>query len=314
VLHPAEIVAAERRGVLKEWSEVLDDEEIEPLFAQLDRPIQDLRDTDTGDVITRFKLRSVGFDQLRSFEELDWAPDQEDNDGGPLTVGWTKHYRRDGVLAHAAVEGGSIGQLTVTRSGKRVAFKSIHPVTASEILCAVDRATTRDKSESNVPVVVDASTIDRGMRVKITRGANRLREGIVFWVGDGSNGPRVGLKTDEDETLWANAADVAPTTASPAVVDDDDEDEDDAAGDEADKFIKAATKTKPPAKSKAAPALAKGTLEKGVKVRWSKGRHSGTGTVFWIGQNKFGDGMRAGVKDDETGETVWADADDCKPV
>ena len=159
--------------------------------------------------------------------------------------------------------------------------------------------------------------IVKGMRVKIHSGTNRLREGTVFWLGDGNKGPRCGIKTDEDETLWADVADVRPT----AVVDTgrkeiEDEETDDAAGDEADKFIAAATKRKPvAAKKTTAPEPAKpSSLEKGTKVRWSKGRQSGTGTVFWLGQNKFGEGMRAGVKDDETGETVWADADDCKPV
>jgi hypothetical protein len=300
-LHPAELPADERRSLLREWKEVFDDEELEPLFPQLDRPVHELRDTDRGEQLTRFKLRSVGFDQLRTFEHvLDWAPDQEDNDGGPLTIGWSKLYRRDGVLAHAAIEGGSIGQVTVTRNGKRVAFSSLHPATASEILSAVDRATSRDKTSD---ADIEDGPIKKGMRVKINRGANRLREGVVFWLGDGSNGPRCGLKTDEDETLWANLTDVKPTTASIAVEEEHVDEEDD---DAASAFIKAATPEPPP--------LAKGTLAKGTKVRWSKGRHSGTGTVFWMGKNKFGEGMRAGVKDDETGETVWADADDCTPV
>ena len=324
VLHPAELPADDRRGVLKEWTEVFDDEEIEPLFSQLDRPVQELRPSDIGTTITRFKLRSVGFDQLGTFESvLDWAPDQEDNDGGPSTIGWTNFYRRDGVVAHAAIEGAAIGVVTITRSGKRIAFDTIHPATASEILYAVDRATTRERAEPvEEPTGATGVAIDRGMRVKIDRGANRLREGVVFWMGDGNNGARVGIKTDEDETLWANVADVKPTSAPPPGTDDNDDDEgDDATGDDADKFIKAATKpeaTKATVKATKAkaepPPVAKGTLEKGVKVNWSKGRHSGTGTVFWIGKNKFGDGMRAGVKDDETGETVWADADDCKPV
>ena len=62
------------------------------------------------------------------------------------------------------------------------------------------------------------------------------------------------------------------------------------------------------------PEAARPQIAKGTKVRWSKGRNQGTGVLFWIGKNKFGDGMRAGVKDDETGDTVWADLDDCKPV
>jgi uncharacterized protein (TIGR02996 family) len=319
-LHPAELAADDRRGILKEWGEVFDDEDIVPLFPQLERPVHELRDTDQGVAITRFKLRKIGFDLLRTLEDtFDWEPELEEMDGGgPLTVAWSKLFRRDNVLANAVIDGGTIGQVTVTRSGKQVAFKSIHPVTASEIIHAIDRATTREKPEAIDAAMAPGGKIVKGMRVKIHSGANRLREGTVFWLGDGNKGPRCGIKTDEDETLWADVADVRPT----AVVDTgrkdvEDDETDDAAGDEADKFIAAATKQKPAAAKRKviAPEPAKpSSLEKGTKVRWSKGRLSGTGTVFWLGQNKFGDGMRAGVKDDETGETVWADADDCKPV
>lgn len=317
-LHPAELAADERRGILKEWGEVFDDEEIVPLFAQLERPVHELRDTDQGLALTRFKLRTVGFDQLRTLEyTFDWEPELEDMDGGgPMTIAWSKLFRRDNILANAEVAGGSIGQVTITRAGKQVAFKSIHPVTASEILYAIDRATTREKPEAIEEATAAGGKIVKGMRVKIHKGANRLREGTVFWLGDGNQGPRCGIKTDEDETLWANVDDVRATSVVDTGRVDDDE-KDDADGDEADKFIAAATQKKPAAKKKttapAAPAKTDG-LEKGTQVQWTKGRLSGTGTVFWLGQNKFGEGMRAGVKDDETKETVWVDADDCKPV
>ena len=29
-----------------------------------------------------------------------------------------------------------------------------------------------------------------------------------------------------------------------------------------------------------------------MKVRWTKGRNSGIGVVFWLGENKFGPGVR----------------------
>jgi hypothetical protein len=51
-----------------------------------------------------------------------------------------------------------------------------------------------------------------------------------------------------------------------------------------------------------------------MKVSYTTNQGSGTGVAFWIGNNKFGDGLRVGVKDDESGETVWANADDCKPA
>ena len=52
-------------------------------------------------------------------------------------------------------------------------------------------------------------------RVRITRGPRRLHEGVVFWLGDGHSGPRCGIRTDENETVWADATDVRPVDAEP---------------------------------------------------------------------------------------------------
>ncbi len=304
VLHPAELPAGER-DVVEQWKTVLAKQKIEPLFPQLDRPVLALRDQETGPVITRFKLRSVGFDQLRSIldHELDWEPMLDDNDHGPQTMGWQQVFPRDNVTAVALLteSAGGIETVTLEGRGTKIPFTRLHPVTASEILLAIDRATTRPTEAA----VETAGAIEKGMRVKITRGAGRLREGVVFWIGGGNRGERVGLRTDDNETLWADLDAVRPTsapvpksdapiTARPKDYDEDDEREEQDEDDEA-----PATK----------PAFAKGS-----RVRWNKGRNTGTGTTFWIGKNKFGDGMRVGVKDDETGETVWADAGDCEPL
>ena len=311
VLHPAELPADDRKPTLKEWSEVFSDESIEPLFSQLDREVHDLKPNERGAMLTRYKLRTVGFEQLKSrFHELDWEPERAERDedmmGGALIVGYRKRFPRDDVWASASIEGGAITEIGLAGNRRDITFASIHPVTASEILAAAEHVVRR---ESAAPA--DSGDIGKGTWVQIARGANRLREGYVFWIGDGSKGPRVGIKTDDDETLWANLADVRKTTRGAGAADDDDDDEPraDADGeqDAAAQFL-AAHDPKPP------PPLAKGTLAKGTQVRWTKGRNTGTGVVFWIGKNKFGDGMRAGVKDDETGETVWADADDCEPV
>lgn len=49
-----------------------------------------------------------------------------------------------------------------------------------------------------------------------------------------------------------------------------------------------------------------GEIEKGTRVVVVKGRKAvgTTGTVFWIGDNKFGEGKRAGIEGDD-GETHW---------
>ena len=314
VVHPAELPADDRKSTLKEWGEVFSDEGITPLFVQLDRPVYELKDKERAETaIPRFTLRTVGFDHLRDkFEnELDWAPIRDDDaDGGAPTVAWRRNFPRDGVMAVANIGHGVIESVSVYRGASTVRFDSIHPVTASEILYACERATTRPGAAE-----VDTGAIQKGMWVQIHRGANRLREGVVFWLGDGNNGPRCGIRTDGNETLWANIADVRVTTKTEGdkdPVEEEQEEKEEEEDDEAARFIKAHTKPEP---AKPAPApLAKGTLTKGMQVTWTKGRLSGTGTVFWIGKNKFGDGMRAGVKDAETDETVWVDADDCKPT
>ena len=308
VLHPAELAADDRKAVLARWRQVFHDESIEPLFEQLDRPVHELRDVDRGIEITRFKLRSVGYDRIGALSTThDWAPILEDTDGGAMTLGYTRAFPRDSVVAVAATgSGGSIDTVHVERGNARAAFATIHPVTASEILRTLELVTARQEE----PAAVASGGIEKGMRVKIRRGANRLREGIVFWLGDGNNGARCGIRTEQDETLWANLADVkqVPHVVAEASDEAGASDDDDDANDAAAQFI--ATAAKPLAKG----SVEKGALAKGTKVRWTKGRHAGTGVVFWLGKNKFGDGMRAGVTDDETRETVWVDATECTPA
>ena len=209
------------------------------------------------------------------------------------------------------------------RDRGEVAFAKLHPVTISEILHAVDRATTREKVE-----LAEVGGIEKGTRVRVTSGADRGTEGVVFWLGEGNRGERCGLRTDEDVTVWADIANVNVVAPKPAkaakaakvvakVV------EEEGAPSTKRKVVeikpaKAAAKSKAAAAPKATELddddAPKTAITKGMKVRWRSSRHEGTGVAFWLGKNKFGDGMRVGVKDDETGETVWADADDCQPL
>jgi uncharacterized protein (TIGR02996 family) len=322
VLHPAELPAADRRGVLKEWGEVFSDEGLVQPFPQLARPVHELREQERGDELVRWKLRNAGFGKLRdTFEDdADWTPDTEDTDGGAMTIGWNRFFARDGAEVSAAIAEGAIGSVTVTKSGKRVPFTRLHPATLSELIWTLERATARpgaaataSSATADDDTAAPASEIAKGTRVRVTRGPGSGSEGVVFWLGDGNRGARCGLKTDDGETVWADLDSVRDISAANAA--------------NAGAVVKRRSKSGEAATNavvkggpaaKPLPPVKKGPPEekiaKGSQVRWNRGRLSGTGAVFWIGQNKFGDGIRVGLKDDETGETVWADANDCSLV
>lgn len=56
-------------------------------------------------------------------------------------------------------------------------------------------------------------------------------------------------------------------------------------------------------------------MEKGARVEIVKGRKGkGTvGTVFWVGENQYGPGVRLGIEGDD-GETYWVNADNVEPT
>lgn len=54
--------------------------------------------------------------------------------------------------------------------------------------------------------------MERGDRVRVTKGKNRGTEGEVFWVGEGTWGPRVGLETDDGRKVWAKPTEVVLTS------------------------------------------------------------------------------------------------------
>jgi hypothetical protein len=58
--------------------------------------------------------------------------------------------------------------------------------------------------------------MERGDRVRVTKGKNRGSEGEVFWVGEGTWGPRVGLETTDGRKVWAKPADVVLTSTDVA--------------------------------------------------------------------------------------------------
>jgi hypothetical protein len=270
-------------------------------------------------------MRSVGFHRLRQVlqGERRWEPRGSDDDEWG-TAAWEKLFVRDGVTVNAKVGRGALDAIALTRKGRAIEPAALHPVTASELFYDLETATTKDgASRSAKPtqekkggLMSDEGAIEKGVTVKARRGTAKGKQGVVFWLGDGIDGPRCGIKTKRGDTVWANIADVAVvevTAKAPAKA-------------KPKPKVKTKTKTKTPGKTKAAStkkktpakqAPAKSTsksIAKGARVAWRDRSNSGTGVVFWLGKNKFGDGMRAGVKDDETGETVWADAGACKVI
>ena len=122
---------------------------------------------------------------------------------------------------------------------------------------------------------------ERGDRVKIVSGLEGVGVvGEIFWWGESryGEGMRAGVRgPGDDESYWVDAIHLG-------YPDDDIPEEVMEAAKEASKF------------------------GKGDRVRVVEGRDAGSvGVIFWWGESKFGDGMRAGIETD-SGEKVWADA------
>lgn len=116
-----------------------------------------------------------------------------------------------------------------------------------------------------------------GDRAAIVKGRNNVGiRGQVFWIGENKYGPgvRYGLRGDDGESYWVDETNIGPEEGAP------------------------------PAPDAAEPGE---PLARGSRVSITKGRSAGVvGEVFWVGDSKYGAGMRYGVKD-EDGETHWAD-------
>ncbi|MGE0789647.1 MAG: hypothetical protein AB7S26_28500 [Sandaracinaceae bacterium] len=122
----------------------------------------------------------------------------------------------------------------------------------------------------------EETKLEKGARVAIVGGRQGVgTRGEIFWIGENKYGPgmRYGVRGDNGETYWLDADKLGPESAAPAAPD----------------------------------GPAKPVLAKGQRVEITRGPGSGTqGEVFWVGDSKFGKGMRYGVKDD-AGETHWVD-------
>ncbi len=122
--------------------------------------------------------------------------------------------------------------------------------------------------------------LDKGDRVAIVGGRKGAgMRGEIFWVGENKYGPgqRFGVRGDDGETYWVDASHTVAERDAPD----------------------------PPPKIEKREGA---TFDKGDRVTIvGGGQGEGvTGEVFWIGESKFGPGMRYGVRAGEDA-TYWVD-------
>lgn len=123
----------------------------------------------------------------------------------------------------------------------------------------------------------------KGDQLAIAHGKSNVGvRGEIFWTGANKYGPgfRYGLKDENGETYWVDEADLGPIEGAP-----------------------------PPPPPKAAPTgPAKDPIAKGATVKITGGREGvgKSGEIFWVGDSKFGQGMRYGIKTPD-GTTFWVD-------
>ncbi len=122
---------------------------------------------------------------------------------------------------------------------------------------------------------------EKGATVRIVGGREGIGEvGEIFWWGDSKFGAgmRAGVTGADGTKYWVDEADLAWP--------------DDAVDEVAIKEAKAAN-----------------VFARGDRIRVKSGKGEGTeATIFWWGDSKWGDGMRAGVETDD-GEKLWIDAE-----
>lgn len=123
-----------------------------------------------------------------------------------------------------------------------------------------------------------SAKFEKGTRVGIVGGkAGKGMRGEVFWIGESryGKGSRYGVRGDDGETYWIDEQHLGAETDVP----------------------------EPQLPQRDLPVLAKG-----ARVRITKGEGAGsTGEIFWVGESKFGHGMRYGVRADDGEETFWID-------
>lgn len=319
VLHPAELPPSTRRKTLAAWKSAFEAAKIQPLFEQLDRPLFELREQEGGTNLGRFKMRRVDYRRLRDVLVMarGWHPrgatsrwDREDDDGqGHGPTQWERTFDRDDAQVFATLDEmrRSMTSVRAARQATDLRFDTLHAVTVSEILydleTAIPASDERAKpTREEAAALEERAGVHKGQRVRLGLRASEGRGqwGVVFWVGEKDGRPRCGLRTDDGETIWADVSTLEKSSAEEI---------------EASLAAKEKREKKSAAAAPVAPSSSPNVeLSKGDRVRWRNGSASGTGKVFWLGPGKFGGGPRAGVKDDETGETIWTEQATCEKI
>lgn len=317
VLHPAELAESARKKTLAAWKSAFESAKTQPLFEQIDRPVFELKEPEGGTNLGRFKMRRVDYRRLRDVlvTARGWHPrgatmrwEREDDDGeGHGPTQWERGFERDGVHVFATLDETrrSMTSVRALRQDAEVRFDELHAVTVSEVLYDLETAilATEERakpSREEVAALEEKAGVHKGQRVRLGLRANegKGKWGVIFWIGEKNGIARCGLRTDDGETIWADVNTLEKSSAEE---------------------IEASLKAKEKAEKKAAVAAPpapgstpKVELSKGDRVRWRNGSVTGTGKVFWLGPGKFGGGPRAGVKDDDTGETIWTEQSSCE--
>jgi uncharacterized protein (TIGR02996 family) len=273
ILHPAELPADRRAAILRGWRDVFEAKKIAPLLPQLDRTVHTLAETEQGSQLDRFADRKIGLDRLRAVLEHQRGWEPAMAADYRMIDGWQRKCVRDSAMVTAYSDRTSITHV------RAFTLDGLTPLAFAGLhpvtVCELLDDLETATTDKPTAAVADGP-IGKGTRVQIIRGGHRGKHGVVFWL-DGEPATRCGVRGDDGETYWADLAMViVEGTAEP-------------------------TDSGEP------------VFDRGARVHWRKGKTSGTGTVFWTGKNKFGDGMRVGIKDDANGETVWAAAKDCAP-
>jgi hypothetical protein len=121
---------------------------------------------------------------------------------------------------------------------------------------------------------------EKGSRAAVVAGKKGVGvRGQVFWIGENKYGPgsRYGLRGDDGDTYWLDDTQIGPESAGQAA---------------------------PPSQDKK-PTASGPALDKGQRVVLKANQVRGE--VFWVGQSRYGDGMRYGVRDND-GNAHWVDA------
>lgn len=132
----------------------------------------------------------------------------------------------------------------------------------------------------------------KGDRVVVVRGRKAQgEEGTIFWFGPDKygDGMRAGVKIDNGETHFLKS-----------------------------EYLKVIGQEEQDAEEERAPVERldeEGAvqLKKGQRVRWQDGGQSGEGDLFWVGENKFGPGLRVGLTDEDK-QKHWLNDDQVQVI